>query len=374
MIPPFENHGCHDDNGHDDDLFPGHHHGEGLDDPHEPPEEDDHGHEHESGHTGDHHHGHMHGVVDPSIFATERGIRAVKWSFAGLFITAILQVVVVYYSGSIALLADTIHNFGDALTAIPLLFAFLLSSRRPTQRFTYGYGRVEDLAGVAVVLMILISAVVAGYESIDRLIHPQNVTFLWAVAMAAVIGFIGNEAVAQLRIRVGKEIGSIALVADGMHARADGFTSLAVLLGAIGVYFGFPLADPIIGLGITIAIVWIVWESAKAIVVRLLDGVDPEIPKEIFHTARAVSAVRNVTDVKVRWLGHRLHAEVCITVDSALSVEQGHAIAKEVSHELLHHLRYLSDATIHVDPVTASGPAYHHINGHSHEGLPPHSH
>ncbi len=348
MIPPAENHEHYEDNDHD------------------------HGHFH--GHDYHHGHGHMHGVVDPSIFATERGIWAVKWSFVGLFITAILQVVVVYYSGSIALLADTIHNFGDALTAIPLLFAFLLSWRKPTRRFTYGYGRVEDFAGVAVVLMILISAIVAGYESINRLIHPQTVTFLWAVAMAAVIGFIGNESVAQLRIRVGKEIGSAALVADGQHARADGFTSLAVLLGAVGVYFGFPLADPIIGLVITIAIFWIVWESAKTVFIRLLDGVDPEIPKEIFHVAHHVSAVRKVTDVKVRWLGHRLHAEVCVTVDSSLSVEQGHAIAKEVNHELLHHLKYLSDATIHVDPMTASGLEYHHIKEHSHDGLPAHSH
>ena len=358
MIPPAENHEHHDDH----DLDRGHFH------------RHDHPNEHYDHHDDHHGHAHMHGVVDPSIFATERGIRAVKWSFVGLFITAILQVVVVYYSGSIALLADTIHNFGDALTAIPLLFAFLLSSLKPTYRFTYGYGRVEDLAGVAVVLMILISAIVAGYESINRLIHPQTVTFLWAVAMAAVIGFIGNGAVAQLRIRVGKDIGSAALVADGQHARADGFMSLAVLLGAVGLYFGFPLADPFIGLAITIAIFWIVWASAKAIFVRLLDGVDPEIPKEIFHAAHHVSGIRKVTGVKVRWLGHRLHAEVSVTVDSLLSVEQGHAIAKEVQHELLHHLKYLSDATIHVDPLTASGPEYHYIKEHSHEGLPLHSH
>ena len=182
----------------------------------------------------------MHGVVDPSIFATERGIWAVKWLFVGLFITAILQVVVVYYSGSVSLLADTIHNFGDALTAIPLLFAFLLSSKKPTYRFTYGTGALKILPAWQLLVLILISAIVAGYESIYRLIHPQTVTFLWAVAMAAVIGFIGNEAVAQLRLRVGKEIGSAALVADGYHARMDGWTSLAVLFGAIGVYLGFP--------------------------------------------------------------------------------------------------------------------------------------
>ncbi|MGB7787538.1 cation diffusion facilitator family transporter [Methanoregula sp.] len=235
-----------------------------------------------------------------------------------------------YYSGSTALLADTIHNFGDALTAIPLLFAFLLARWKPTKRFTYGYGRVEDLAGVFVVFMVLISAVVAGYVSIDRLFHPQQVTFLWAVAAAALAGFIGNEAVAQLRIREGTEIGSAALVADGYHARTDGLASLAVLIGAAGVYVGFPLADPIIGLIITIAIFWIVWDSVKTIFTRLLDGVDPVITDEIRYTADHVEGVAEITDVKVRWLGHRLHAEVNITVDSTLSVEKGHAIAKRV--------------------------------------------
>jgi cation diffusion facilitator family transporter len=332
----------------------------------------DHGHDHGAEETGGH--GHTHGIVDPSILTTERGIRAVKWSFVGLFITALFQIIIVYYTGSIALLADTIHNFGDALTAIPLLFAFLLARWKPTKRFTYGYGRVEDLAGVFVVLMILFSAVVAGYVSIDRLFHPQEITFLWAVIAASIIGFIGNEAVAQLRIRVGNEIGSAALVADGMHARTDGLTSLAVLFGAIGVYLGFPLADPIIGLLITIAILGIVWESGKTIFTRLIDGVDPAITEEIFHTAGHVSGVIAITGVKVRWLGHRLHAEINMTVDAGLTVEQGHTIAMEYRHELLHHLKYLSDATIHVDPATESGTEHHHIAEHSHAGLPPHSH
>ncbi len=333
---------------------------------------DDHGHDHHAEETGGH--GHTHGIVDPSILTTQRGIWAVKWSFVGLFITAFFQVIIVYYTGSIALLADTIHNFGDALTAIPLLFAFLLARWQPTKRFTYGYGRVEDLAGVFVVFMILISAIVAGYVSIDRLFHPQAVTFLWAVAAAAIIGFIGNEAVARLRIRVGNEIGSAALVADGMHARTDGLTSLAVLFGAIGVYLGYPLADPLIGLLITIAILGIVRESAKTIFTRLIDGVDPEITEEIAHAAEHVEGVKAITDVKVRWLGHRLHAEINMTVDSNLSVVKGHAIAKEYRHELLHHLKYLSDATIHVDPATESGTEHHHVAEHSHEGLPPHSH
>jgi len=298
----------------------------------------------------------------------------VKWSFAGLFLTAFFQLVIVWFSGSIGLLADTIHNFGDALTAIPLLFAFILARWKPNDRFTYGYGRVEDLAGVFVVLMILISAIVAGYISIDRFFHPQEVTFLWAVAAAAIAGFIGNEAVARLRIKVGTEIGSAALVADGQHARADGLTSLAVLFGALGVWLGFPLADPIVGLIITVAILGIVWESAKTVFTRLLDGVDPAITDEVRHSAGHVKGVKAVTDVKVRWLGHRLHAEVNLTVDSNLSVEEGHAIAMEYRHELLHHLKYLSDATIHIDPATESGIGHHHVAEHSHEGLPPHSH
>jgi cation diffusion facilitator family transporter len=222
--------------------------------------------------------------------------------------------------------------------------------------------------------MILISAITAGYISIDRLFHPEQVTFLWAVVAAALVGFIGNETVAQLRIRVGKEIGSAALVADGMHARTDGFTSLAVLIGAIGVFLGFPLADPFIGLIITVMIFWIVWESGKTIFIRLIDGVDPEIPEEIYHAARHVEGVNEITDVKVRWVGHRLHAEVNITVNSLISVEKGHEIAKEFQHELLHHFKYLSDATIHVDPLSASGPDHHHIADHNHDGLLVHSH
>ncbi|ACL17614.1 cation diffusion facilitator family transporter [Methanosphaerula palustris] len=331
----------------------------------------DHDPEHGAGHHG---HTHTHGIVDPSILTTERGIWAVKWSFVILFLTAFIQVVIVYYSGSIALFADMIHNLGDALTAIPLLFAFMMARWSPTKRFTYGYGRVEDLAGVFVVLMILTSAIVAGYVSIDRLVHPREVTYLWAVAVAVVVGFIGNEAVARLRIRVGKEIGSAALVADGLHARTDGLTSLAVLVGAVGVYCGFPLVDPIIGLIITITIFWIVWESGKTILTRLLDGVDPAITDEIRHTVDHVDSVLAITDVRVRWLGHRLHAEVNITVDSSLTVENGHAIAKEFQHELLHYLRYLSNATIHVDPATGSGPCFHHIESHHHDGLPEHSH
>ncbi len=319
-------------------------------------------------------HVHTHGAVDPAIFTTQRGIWAIKWSFFGLLATALFQVGIVLLSGSVALLADTIHNIGDAATAIPLWVAFTLARRKPNKQFTYGYGRVEDLAGVAVVLTILFSAIFAGYESIERLFHPRTVEYLWAVIIASVIGFLGNEAVAIFRIKVGKEIGSAALIADGYHARVDGLTSLAVLFGAVGVWLGYPLADPLVGLLITVAILRIVWESGKSVFTRLLDGVDPEVIDEIKHAINHTPGVQNVAEVRVRWLGHRLHAEVNIAVGPELSVEKGHEIAKEVRHQLLHHLQYLSNATIHIDPVNASGEGHHRIVEHIHDDLPAHSH
>lgn len=326
------------------------------------------------GHSLEHSHGHTHGTVDPSIVSTGRGLWAVKWSFWGLMATALMQTVVVVISGSVALLADTIHNFADAATAIPLGLAFLLARRKPTRTFPYGLGRSEDLAGLIIVLLILFSASVAGYESIRRLIHPQPVGHLWAVVAASIIGFLGNEAVAVFRIRVGKEINSAALVADGYHARTDGFTSLAVLLGAIGVKMGFPLADPLIGLLITAAILGIVWQSAKAVIARMLDGVEPDVLDEIHHATHHVAGVRDITEIRARWIGHRLHAEVNVAVDPAMSVSDGHTVAKEVHHQLRHHLKSLSGASIHVHPLGEADEEYHHIAAHTHDGLPVHSH
>lgn len=289
-------------------------------------------------------------------------------------VTALLQVVIVALSGSVALMADTIHNFGDAVTAIPLWIAFKLAKWPPNRKYTYGYGRAEDLAGVLIVAIILFSAIVAGYEAFQRLLNPQPVQYLWAVIIASIIGFAGNEAVALFRIRVGKEIGSAALVADGYHARVDGLTSLAVLFGAIGVWLGYPIADPLIGFLITLAILRIVWQSGGAIFSRLLDGVDPEVVEQIEHTLEHVPGVENVGEVRVRWLGHRLHAEANITVKATLSVAEGHTIATAARHELLHHLNYLSNAIIHVDPSDASGEEHHRIAEHSHDDLSSHSH
>jgi len=325
-------------------------------------------------HDHSHGHGHTHGAVDPSIATTEHGIWAVKWSFVGLSITALLQVFVVWLSGSVALLADTIHNFGDAATALPLWVAFLLARRPPSRRFTYGYGRAEDLAGVIIVGLILFSAVLAGYQAVDRLLHPQALAYPAAVAGAAIIGFIGNETVAVFRIRVGRQIHSAALIADGHHARVDGWTSLAVLAGAVGTWLGYPLLDPIVGLFITAAIGRIVWQSAASVFARLLDGVDPRIVDEIRHGVAHAEGVEAVSEVRARWLGHRLHAEVNVAVRPNLSVSQGHAVAVEARHQLLHHLPYLENAIIHVDPAHVTGENHHPIIDHVHDGLPAHSH
>ncbi len=298
-------------------------------------------------------------TIDPSILSTKKGIWATKWSFIVLFAGATLQLLVVFFSGSIALLADTIHNYADAATALPLIAAFLLARRKPSKRFTYGLGRVEDIAGVIIVFIILASTIAIGYESFYRLLHPQKVHFLWAVAIASLIGFISNEAVAMFRVKVGKEIGSAALIADGYHARSDGYTSLAVLAGAIGVWLGFPLADPIIGLGIAIMIIPIVWESSKTVFIRLLDGIEPATVDEITHTAIHVDGVNGVEDVRARWFGHWLRAEMTINVEPTKTVHQSHAIAAKVKEEILEHIKNIRDVTIHVHGAEKTTPHHH---------------
>jgi len=338
-----------------------------------------HGHSH-GGHGHSHgpsEHGHTHGVIDPTIASTERGIWAIKWSFIIMASTAVLQLVVVLWSGSVALLADTIHNFGDATTAIPLWIAFILARRKPSKTFNYGLGRVEDLAGVLIVLIILFSAIVAGYEAINRLLHPEPISQLWWVAAAGVIGFIGNEAVAVFRIRIGREINSAALIADGYHARTDGLTSLAVVLGAIGVALGFPLADPIIGLLITLAIFGIVWQSARAVFTRMLDGVEPDVVDEIRHSAQHVDGVTGVTDAKARWIGHELVADVAIAVDEHIPVSAAQRLAAAVREELFAHLPALRIANVRLSLPDEAAPTSHrhdgdheHGHGHGHHHAP----
>lgn len=298
--------------------------------------------------------------VDDELEGSAQGIRAVKLSLAILGGTAIAQLIVFLITNSTALLADTIHNFSDAMTAVPLWIAFALSRRSANRRYTYGYGRAEDLAGVFIVLMITASAIVAGWQSVDKLINGAAVTHPWIVAAAGFIGFIGNELVAQYRIRVGRQIGSAALVADGVHARTDGFTSLAVVVGALGVLLGFPLADPIIGILITIAILAVLKGAARDIYRRLMDAVDPETTDAAEAILASTPGVVAVERIRLRWIGHRMAAEAEVTVADRLDVVAGHDIATAAHHELLHGIRKLTDVTIHVSPASL-GVDHHQV-------------
>ncbi|MGH9289738.1 MAG: cation diffusion facilitator family transporter [Acidimicrobiales bacterium] len=293
--------------------------------------------------------------IDSHLEASSEGLRAVAISLGGLGATAVLQVVVVAVSGSVALLADTIHNFSDAVTAIPLGLAFVLSRRRPTRRYTYGYGRAEDLAGIFIVAMIALSAGVAAWQAIGRLLDPQDVHQAGWVAIAGLIGFAGNEAVAVHRIRVGRRIGSASLVADGHHARTDGLTSLAVLGAAVGSMAGWRLADPIIGVAISLAIVNVLRLAARDIYGRLMDAVDPVLVDQVDAQLAAAPGVRGVERVRVRWIGHQLQVDADVTLDAYIGLTEAHQVLEETRHRLLHDIPRLADALLHASPRSDHG-------------------
>ena len=312
-------------------------------------EHDQHDHEHDHDHQHEHSTGlrgwlhdvfvpHSHDAadsIDDALEAHGQGIRAVKVSLVVLGLTAAAQLGIVAISGSVALLADTIHNFSDALTAVPLWIAFVLGRRAATSRYTHGYGRAEDLAGLFIVAMIALSALVAGIESVRRLADPQPLANLGWVVAAGVVGFAGNEAVAVYRIRVGRRIGSAALVADGVHARTDGFTSLAVVVGALGVWAGLPLADPVVGLLITAAILVLLWGTARDVGRRLLDGVDPDLTLRARHALSEVPGVEAVEDLRLRWTGHRLAVQATIRVAPGASVADADVIGAAGEHAVI---------------------------------------
>jgi cation diffusion facilitator family transporter len=329
---------------------------------------------HEHGHDEHHHHhddlsplsrmrhavselfmGHSHDTnqVDEPMEADAAGRRALWLSLLALAVTAAIQAAVVVLSGSVALLGDTLHNVADALTAVPLLIAFRLARQPATKRYTYGYGRAEDLGGVFVIAMIALSSVLTAYEAIDRLLHPREVRHLWAVGAAAIVGFLGNELVARYRIRVGRRIGSAALVADGLHARTDGFTSLAVLLSAAGVAAGWNRADPVIGLVITLAIFGVLRSAVTQIGARLMDAVDPRLVDQADAAIMSVPGVHAISELRIRWIGHTLRAEAGIDVEPGLSLTAAHELAHHAEAHLLHHVPRLSGAIIHVSPAGA---------------------
>ncbi len=375
----------------DHDRGHGHGHGHGHEHEHEHDHghghdhEHDHDHDHEHNHGHDNHHGHDHGhghshptglrgffynlfvphshdaadSIDDALEASREGVRALKISLFILLGTTILQFAVVLLSGSVALLADTVHNFSDALTAVPLWIAFILGRRVATRRYTYGYGRAEDLAGLFIIAVVALSAIVAAWQSIDRFINPHPLHNLWWVVAAGFIGFAGNEAVAIYRIRVGQKIGSAALVADGVHARIDGFTSLAVVLGAFGAMLGFPLADPIVGLLISFAIVALLWGTVRSIGRRLMDGIEPELVHKIEHALADTPGVRGVERVQLRWVGHRLQGAATITLDN-VSLAAADAIIADADSRVRSVTGNLDDFAIrptHATLATHATPA-----------------
>ena len=355
---------------HSDDHDHPHGHSDSHPDDHGQPHSDDHGHSH--GHDHGHPHdqgsfwsGLKHGLselfgthshdhadsIDTALESSRRGIRALVISFTGLMVTALIQSVLVLVTGSVSLIADTIHNFSDALTAVPLFIAFRMGRRAATRRYTYGYRRAEDIAGLFIVLMILTSAIVAIWESVDRLFNPRELEHLGILFGAGVIGFLGNELVAIYRIRVGRQIGSAALVADGRHARADGFTSLAVAASAVGVWMGFERADPIAGIIVGIIILRILWSAARDIYWRLMDAVDPKHVEKIENVTIKIDGVLTVNNCQVRWMGHRLRADISIGVDSRLSVGEGHSVGDGVQQTLQRQVRFLDEAFVHVEAI-----------------------
>ncbi|WP_406730388.1 cation diffusion facilitator family transporter [Streptomyces sp. NBC_01794] len=350
---------------------------------------------HQAGHTRHHDHGHQdahgHGdsrlarwrhqtghllkphshesadKIDSALESSTKGMRALWTSLVVLGVTAVAQAVVVVLSSSVALLGDTVHNAADALTALPLGVAFVLGRRAANRRFTYGYGRAEDLAGIVIVLTIAASAAFAAWTAIDRLLNPQEISYLPVVAAAAVIGFLGNEWVARYRIRVGRDIGSAALVADGLHARTDGFTSLAVLLGAGGAAIGWQLADPIVGLAITAAILLVLRDACREVFRRIMDAVDPALVDAAEYALEELPGVRAVSELRLRWIGHRLRAEVAVVVDGELTVHEAHQVAVDAEHALMHAVPKLTAALVHADPAPVPGAPDPHL-GLAHHG------
>jgi len=283
--------------------------------------------------------------------SSAQGIRAAWIGLAGMGVTAILQIFIVAISGSIALLADTLHNVGHAATTIPLVIAFRIGQRAANQRYSYGYRRSEDLVGLFISLIIGVSAAIIIWESVNALINPREITNLWWVFAAGLIGAAGNELVAVYRIRTGRRIGSAALIAEGQHARADGLTSIAVVVGVLGVWAGFPQADAIIGFFIAAVILWILISSLRITLRRLMDGVDDGVIDQITTTIAGVPGVHDVGRVRARWSGHRLEADANVSVDAHLSVLDGHHLAERIEHDVLHVVAHVENVVVHLNPV-----------------------
>lgn len=313
---------------------------------------------------------HSHDVsdsIDDAMEASEIGEKTTKQTLAIKLAGAGLQLAIVALSGSLALMADMIHSFADASTSIPLWIAFVLGRRRPNERYPYGYRRAEDLVGVFIVLVIISTAGLVIWESYQRLLSPEPIAHLPWVTAAAVIGIVVNEYVARLRIRVGNRIGSAALIADGLHARTDTLSSAAVLVAVAGVALGYPIVDSIVGFLVAGIILWMMKDTALQIFRRLMDGIEPESVEQIRSITEGVADVQQVDAVRARWAGHRMMVEVIVSVDPAHTVADGHHIAEQVRHEVLHRAKHIHDVLVHINPHSDGEDDPHELTRHHHQ-------
>nr|WP_281065033.1 cation diffusion facilitator family transporter [Brachybacterium sacelli] len=273
-------------------------------------------------------------------------MRAAWISLAGMGATAALQIVIVALSGSVALLADTLHNLGHLATTIPLILAFRLGRRAPTRRYSFGFRRAEDLVGLLIGAVVALSAALIVGESVRALSGDRAMTHLGWVLAAALVGAAGNELVAIYRIRAGRRIGSAALVAEGQHARTDALTSLAVAIGVIGAWLGLPWIDPLIGLMIAAVVITVLITSMRTVIRRLMDGIEPELLDRIEAAAVAVPGVLAVEGVRARWSGHRLEAELKLELPSSLDLTEAGSITADVETALHRELPHLERAGV----------------------------
>ena len=304
---------------------------------------------HLPGFTHDHSHADL--AADRAFLDNRLAVRTVWLALLALGATTALQIVIYVASGSVALLADTVHNLGDALNSVPLLFAFYLARRAANRRYTYGYGRLEDIAGVFIVVSIGFSAAYILYESAQRLLNPLPLDNLEWIALASLVGFVGNELVAEMQIRVGRRIGSDAMIADGQHARVDGLTSLAVLIAVLGTLIGLPILDPIVGVVIAVAIVGITLNAVRAIWYRMMDAVDPHLVEHVEAHAREVAGVESIESLRLRWVGHRMYGAMIVRVSAATTMPESQAIAREIQRQARHIIPQLEELAVQVELV-----------------------
>ncbi len=303
-------------------------------------------------------HGHSHGIAGDAEMRTAEGITTAKWSSFGLLVTGLIEMGVFFVSGSAGLLADAFHNLGDISTTLAVWVAFVVSRRQANERYPHGYHRVEDLAGLFVLAVMAVSAFGAGYTSIDRMITGERPTHLTLSAIAAFVGFAGNELVAQYKARTGRRIGSVSLVADAAHSRTDGLVSLAALAGIIGVAAGFDRADGLAGLLITLVIIAVLVSTARGVLGRALDEVDPALTRRVQEVATAVPGVAGVHDVRLRWAGRALFVTLSVSLPPDLPLAEAHESAEAVRHALLHEIENLREIDIHMDPEGHGDPAH----------------